>query len=433
MDHILSTLLAISVLLISYIYFILLLTKYSGDKIIGEIGFIYVSLAVAYTIYPALGVISVINGDNEFQIALGMPSINDLIIHLWRQVAFVVASIFSYLFFRGKGKLYLVKFSENKIYSPRLVNIILFTILSFILILIVSSSSVSSYYENYTRFDDLPWFLRRIVAVIINLKYGFYAILLTILYKNYIKNKNKIIVSVLILCIFEVVNSHGSRIEALKILLMTVCLHVLFVKGINLTRSILVGGILLAIFSAIELVRSAIMNNATISDYISDQGIKPASELGAIFFTGIHLYDVRASGMLPYVDNLMLFYDFLSAIPFVDWSEYNPMVWYANNYYPNAVVPPFTMGPVAVSAMFGGELDLILRGIAIGAILAFLFRWFSCNVNSVYRCVVYIFSYSTVVMIIKYDIFWYIPQIVKLIIPSLILFYFLSRFKNIRM
>ena len=59
----------------------------------------------------------------------------------------------------------------------------------------------------------------------------------------------------------------------------------------------------------------------------------------------------------------MFFHEFVAVTPFLDHTIYDPQYWYARNYYPDAVVPPQTMGVLAESAIWGGEVDLLVRSI----------------------------------------------------------------------
>ena len=84
-----------------------------------------------------------------------------------------------------------------------------------------------------------------------------------------------------------------------------------------------------------------------------------------------HLYFERKHNIMPSSDWRMFFNDFISIIPFIDHITYNPQYWYARNNFPTADVPPTTMGILADSAIWGGELDLLLRSLINGALLLF--------------------------------------------------------------
>jgi hypothetical protein len=154
---------------------------------------------------------------------------------------------------------------------------------------------------------------------------------------------------------------------------------------------------------------------------IAKDGLKSASEFGAVFFPGFHLYAERAQGTLPSTEWPMFFNDFISMVSFGDFDQWNPMAWYARNYYPDAVVPPFTMGPIADSAIWGGEVDLLLRGLINGAIFAYLVRWFIRHKDSWWRLTIYTYCYATCILTVKYSIFYHLTPLLKTILPVLLI------------
>ena len=288
------------------------------------------------------------------------------------------------------------------------------------------SSPVENYYEGYTRYDHLNFIVRRILSVVINLKFGFYAIVLVILFQNYAKYKSTIVIFTITVCLFEILYSYGSRIESFKILLMICCLYSIYVSSIKIFKIVFILFALLFIFSIVELARSATINESDFLSYLIEVGAKPAEEFGALFFTGFKLYELKLNNALPEINPLMFFYDLIAIIPFINIDEINPMVWYAKNFYPNAVVPPFTLGPIAVSAIYGGEIDLSVRGFILGLIIAFISNWYKRNLKSWIVASVYVYFYSTVVMLLKYDVFWFASVFVKLLIPSIFIIYFID-------
>ena len=145
----------------------------------------------------------------------------------------------------------------------------------------------------------------------------------------------------------------------------------------------------------------------------------PAAELGAVFVPGFHLYSERSAGTLPPVPWQMFFNDFISTLPLVDQTRWNPMFWYARNYFPDAVVPPLTLGPIAMSALWGGEIGLAILGFINGILFAFLMRWFVREGGKWQVMTVYVFCYSTCIMCLKYSIFYHLTPLVKIILPLL--------------
>jgi len=224
------------------------------------------------------------------------------------------------------------------------------------------------------------------------------------------------------LCVHETTYSLGSRILSLMILLQAAFLYHLLVRRVSLMRA-LVGCVLLgALFTAIEFVREAQGDLDAVQSRVSDEGLKTAGEFGAVFLTGFHLYAERAQGSLPPTEWPMFFSDFISLVTFGDFTRWNPMEWYARNYYPDALVAPLTLSPIADSAVWGGELDLFLRGLLNGAFFAFIVRCFLRWRTRWWSLVAYAFCHATAIITLKYSVFYHLTPLLKTMLPALLVF-----------
>lgn len=390
-----------------------------GDNLFGDLGFLYLGLAVAYTIFPVLAFMfgSSSSGD---QLMLMLPAPSDLSIHLWRHVLFIFAIATGYLLVRGREIPHLITVKDSKGKDGSTIVYLIGITIFCILVIMFSSAPVSSYYDHYTRYDHLPWLARKFVSVCLRLKLGMYTILLTFLFLNYKKYRLTIIVIVIIICLHEMIYSFGSRIETLIILLEVTCLYNYTVKTISLKKGLLACLGLVLLFSVVELLRTAQFDLSSVQNKVSNEGFKSASEFGAVYFPGFHLYAERAQGTLPKTEWPMFFNEFISIFTFGDFSRWNPMVWYAQNFYPESIVPPFTLGPIAESAIWGGEVDLLLRGLINGAFFAFIVRWFIRHKNKWWGVTIYVYCYATCILTIKYAVFWHLTPLFKTILPTML-------------
>jgi hypothetical protein len=120
----------------------------------------------------------------------------------------------------------------------------------------------------------------------------------------------------------------------------------------------------------------------------------------------------------------MFFNDLISLVTFGDFVDWNPMNWYAKNYYPDSIVPPFTLGPISDSAIWGGEIDLFIRGLLNGIFFALIVRWFIRCHNRWWGATIYAYFYATCIMTLKYSIFFHFNPLVKNIIPAMLVIIF---------
>jgi hypothetical protein len=403
------------------------------DNVLGEIGFVYLALAVAYTVFPAYAFLvldSLSSGAGFQKLAELAPDQGELGLQLWRQVLFIAAIGFGYLLFRGKVAPKSNSIRNSGDTDKPIIRTLFVAVLFSVIALWSLSAPVDTYIDNYTRYDNLSWIGRRVVTICVVLKTGGTLVLLTILFRNYRRYRLYIWAFVLLRAIYEVRFSLGSRIEAFEILMAAAILYHYCFKRITLKRGLLVMLAFGLVFSVIEMARSSDFDFSAFKETASqDQGM-PAGELAALFVPGFHLYSERSQGTLPPVEWQVFFNDFISLVPLVDQTKWNPMYWYARNYFPDAIVPPMTLGPIAVSALWGGEIGLAILGLINGALFAFLMRWFAREGGRWQVMTIYVFCYSTCIMCLKHSIFYHLAPLVKIILPLLLIVSILA--KNIQ-
>ena len=401
--------------------FWLILQRRLGGNIFGELGFLYVGLIVAYTVVPALAFMTASFYQNGPLYQL-LPESSELRAHLWRQVLFESGVAAGYLLLRGRGTWRAPAIVDEKRRDGRTLVFVAVLIVISVSAMTLLSAPVESYYDNYVRYDHLPWLEHKFVSLCIRVSLGLYCVLLVFLFRNYQKYKLVIPVVVLAICAHEIVYSFGARIEALIVLLEAIILYHFTVKKISLKWGLLGCALLVALFSAVEVIRM-LDDFSSAPSAVADVGLKPPAEFIAVFFPGFHLYAERAAGTLPPREWPMFFNDFISLFTFGDFTRWNPMYWYARNYYPQAEVPPFTMGPIADSAIWGGEADLLLRSVINGVFFAYIVRWFLRYGDRWWGLTVYVYCCATCILTLKYSVFLHLTLIEKNLLPVLILVY----------
>jgi hypothetical protein len=419
----LSILLPSFVTLAIFLYFSLRLKSQIHGNIFGEIGFVYLAFATAYTVLPAYGFLtldSLWSGSGFQSLAMLNPDRTQLGLHLWRHVLFIAAVASGYLLFRGRHTPKFSSFNTLGDAEKPIIGSLFVGIIVSIILLWYLSAPVSEYIDNYTRYDNLSWIARRVVTICTVLKTGGTFVLLAIMFRNYKRYRLYIWVFVPLRIVEAVQGSLGARIDAFMTLVAVALLYHYCVKKVSLTKGLLVTLALTLVFSAIEIARVTEVNPVLEETALEGRGM-PAGELAAVFAPGFHLYGERASGSLPPVAWPVFFNDFISLIPLVDQTKWNPMYWYADNYFPNAVVPPFTMGPIALSALWGGEIGLFVQGVLNGIMFAFLMRWFARDGARWRVMTIYVFCYSSCIMCLKYSIFYQLVPLEKIILPLVVI------------
>lgn len=390
----------------------------------GEIGFIYMTLSLAYTIIPAVKFLMLgLDIPPQFDVlnfAALSPRPTELGAHFWRHVLFISGVGTGYLAVRRKR---LTPGSSHV--KPERGNgcaIVIIAVIVGICIcaLMFLTGKAFSYHEHYMRLENLSWFIRRFVYICLMFKNGGYFILLGLMFRQYRKYRLLIFAFVPLICAFEIFYSRGSRIVAFTILLAFAGFYHFCVTPISIKKGAAVLIILAVVFSGVAIIRHS--NNdlgKAQFEMITGKTIR-AAEFDVVFMTGFHLYDERRHGTLPPRDWQMFFQEFFSMIPFIDHTKYRSPYWYARNYFPNAFIPPTTMGIIADSAIWGGEFDLLIRSLINGGLFALLMRWFLKRRRKLWALTIYIYCYATCILTLKYSLFIQLPSLVQeLLLPVL--------------
>lgn len=336
--------------------------------------------------------------------------------HLIRMLVFQLFFIVSYLKIRNTN---IIRYKISD-FNYKKAFVILFSVILVIcyLLLFLLSNDFDGYIESYKRYDHLNRPLRLFVSFIVRFKFAF--IVLFLIYFFIYFKKRKIILSLgfFVLLFVESKYSSGARISVLFLMLQGFGLYII-INGLPKVRNLLIVSLTcLILFTFIEKTR----NNSENDQVTNELAALLPGEFGAVFFTSYHLYQEREDNQLPSKSYKMFLFDFISPfIPNASIGKIDPIFWYQKNYFPESEVPPFTLGPIANTAIWEGEIGLFLRACICGILLGLFSNFITRNNITLFNLFVYLSFFSTTVMVMKYSIFFHLTHTVKnLILPYLI-------------
>jgi hypothetical protein len=405
-----------------FLVFSVLLHRHVGEPILGEIGFLYLGIILAYTVLPAIAFM-MIGFDDGSPLSQLLPDPAKLNRQLWRQAIYAAGVAAGYLLVRVRLPSRVPVITTDTQTDGRTLVVAALVIVVCLSSLVAMSGPVTSYYEHYTRFDHLPWLQHKFASLSIRLSLGLYCVVLVFMFRNYKRYKAIIPLTIAAICAYEMTYSYGARIQSLIVLLQAVCLYHYLVRRISLKVGLIAFLCMATLFSATEVIRRMQGDFDAARALLSEEGLRPATEFGAVFYPGYHLYEEREQGTLAPTEWPMFFNDAISLVTFGDFTRWNPMNWYATNYYPDVEIPPFTVGPIAESALWGGGPDMVVRSLLNGLFFAYLMRWFIRHGTKWWGLAVYVYCYATCILTLKYSVFLHLSLIEKNLLPTLLLAY----------
>jgi hypothetical protein len=389
-----------------------------------EIGFVYLAMAFAYAAVPAIRFVvldvRIPIGYDNLNFAALSPSPQQIGDHYWRHVVFFAGVAVGFLAVRLRPLRLRPNARESHYNSGYTVAILTAIVVCSAAIEMLLSAPVSTYIEHYTRFDHLPWGLRHLATLSIIARTGSYFVLLALLFSDYRRYRGLIVVLAPLVCAYEVWYSMGSRIVGATILLAVFAFYNLRVKPVRVVQGAAVMGVLALVFSAVGLVRSFGNDLTAARQSVAEEKAARGDEFDAVFATSFHIYHERLQGTLPDRDWRMFAHELIALVPFVDHKTYNPQYWYAAHYFPAAPVPPTTMGVIAESGLWGGEVDLFVRSVINGLLFAALTRWFLRRRHKWWALTIYVYCYANCIMTLKYSVLYLTVPLLRVVIPAVI-------------
>jgi hypothetical protein len=219
---------------------------------------------------------------------------------------------------------------------------------------------------------------------------------------------------------------HASRSELVLLLLTAILMYHRLVRPLKLKLAIILGGSLLAGFLILGTLRNRSIEPGIAPDV---PFLALNNEFQAVWATSFDIYALKRDGVITNPPWQLFFSDFYFLIPsqFLPFEKIDPSAWYLS-----------TAGIEGVGLMFGavGQAvlgfdwpEIFLRGMLLGAISAWLHRWYVRRyrqwwVNMFYLFVSVWMYYSmrqTSFASLYFIVYWFVPVIVSVELIALLL------------
>lgn len=277
-------------------------------------------------------------------------------------------------------------------------------------ILLSLAAPVVTYYDYYTRFDDLTGISYVVSVVCKRMLWGFTPILIFVLALYYEKNAVKYYICVGMIVVFTIINSYGARIDAILVVIQAVSYRFLWnrkqITKLQIAAIFPIAALAMYLLRYVEIIRLGTETNVDIS--FAGALLAAPGEFFAVMFPSIELYRLDTTESI--YRSALYFKDFVTIIPFIDTSNYDLMYWYWKAFAPDAPVAPNTMGVLADPAILG-QWWLIVEGIVIGKLANVVNNFRSSK--SPYLLAAFGYLSSNGVLVLKYNMLMYVDVFIN--------------------
>lgn len=359
-----------------------------------EIGVVYVAVVSLYALYPLIGFI--VNGltysiYNDDRLVHANPSTGEISTIGWYYVIHLTAFMAAYTLARGRNRSEPQRFEGPKQRTLSAAVIVFAGISLFFLVLDWQFSlSSGTYFESYLAFNQLPIGIAQVATLLEGVRFTLELVILAALFFDY-KKYRIFIFGWLGLIIILTFTRLGNRTEIVLLLLAAAILYHCLVRRFA-TRSVAIAAAAgLLMFLVLGFLREGWLFSGGGAGY---NPFAYSSEFEIIFGNAYDISHRVAVGGVATPGISFYFSDMLIVVPrqFSPFEKVLPADWYVNTLYPTYATQGggLAFGTIAESMIGGGVPDLILRGGALGFILAQVHRYCSSHRSSFWVLVFYV-------------------------------------------
>lgn len=170
----------------------------------------------------------------------------------------------------------------------------------------------------------------------------------------------------------------GARFETALLLISALLFYHRLVRPMTLRRAVVIGLVFLTVFQAMGLVRSYVTAGTMQRPPLTPRSLASAAgEFQSIFATAYDLDQMKKTGRLGEIPAQLYVSDFLMPVPqqLLGMKKLEPSRWYLQvKGIDNGT--GYMFGVVAQSVIGFGLAELALRGVLVGALFAWIHRWY---------------------------------------------------------
>jgi hypothetical protein len=278
-----------------------------------------------------------------------------------------------------------------------------------------------SYYDSYLVVQELPLALRQVLKIAGGIASVAMLVLLVGILQRWPRQRFLFVLYIaMILLSFD---PKGARTGiAIGLLSAGVAWHVL-VRPIPLRWWLITSILGLVLFTVFGIIRALEAESFADLRELSTEGIG-LGEFDALWANAVELLQARESGWLD-VPAAARFGELWAFIPsqLLPFEKMSLSEWFVETFYPSyqAAGGGWAFGAVSQAVIGGGTIEAALRGAVLGALAAWVMKWYRSPAASWWRFPLYLYLLIFVYLSVRDTTFTQIGYVVQIALPALIL------------
>jgi hypothetical protein len=353
-----------------------------------EIGTVYCAALTVYSLIPFLNYLSAgmsWTGLSDNRLLPYNASPAETGRFAWNYVVYFLSFVAAYLWARDKGasqkRAAVISDTPSLILvALPLAALVLYFYLLYVFWGVNANPSYSKISDNLLNLKRLPLILYQVSSHLRGILLILKMALLILLFERWESKRWRAVLCLwLMLEIAYTILNMGARFETMLLLLSALLFYHRLVRPVRLLQTLAVGVLLIAGFQIMGMARNYINRGERATPPITPRSLASATnEFQSIFATAYDLDRMKKAGQLEDVPAQLYFSDFLMPVPqqLLPLKKIEPSQWYLDRKGIDGETG-YMFGVIAQSVIGFGLLELLLRGIFVGAFFAWVQRWYT--------------------------------------------------------
>jgi oligosaccharide repeat unit polymerase len=368
------------VILIVEVVFLRALQKRAGEIQVFEIGVIFSSVILLYTVLPFLTFLA--NGWTfsplgDARLFAAQPSPREIAPIYWYYFLFFASFVLTYIILRGRNRHVIAKHQrpENHIFWTMLLCYVAIRIFFIFVRVQYKIDDAEDYGESYLLYQGLPLFLQQLANHLGGMALTLQLLLMAFMVFDFKKYRFIILGWVFFEFLGLVLFGVGARTGLFALLFAFVMTYHVAVKRLSIRTIAIVGLSVLILFVGLGIVRA-------LSGSSPDAGfalLSSSNEFDSIFANAYDLRELKALGRTDDIFPQFYFADFLNLIPqqLSPFQKLDLSAWYVESFYPSTAQKGggLAFGVISEGIVGLGWFEILCRGLFLGWIFAVLQKY----------------------------------------------------------